>query len=112
MGHLSECSTSFFLLYILRTVLAMVNTMIDMYKEHGWLPKWELYGRETLTMEGDPSIPADNRYLVAGIEGFRYQITAYEAMIKSATTPGKDNLMRPDNDDYLGKGYVPLRETV
>ena len=35
----------------------MVRTMVDMYKEHGWLPKWELYGRETLTMEGDPAIP-------------------------------------------------------
>ena len=35
----------------------MINTMLDMYREHGWLPKWELYGRETLTMEGDPSLP-------------------------------------------------------
>ena len=35
---------------------------------------------------------------------------AYEAMYKSATTPGKDNLMRPDNDDYMNKGYVPLKE--
>lgn len=35
----------------------MVRSMLDMYREHGWLPKWELYGRETLTMEGDPSIP-------------------------------------------------------
>ena len=24
--------------------------------------------------------------------------------------PGKDNLMRPDNDDYMAKGYVPLME--
>ena len=37
--------------------IEMVRTMLDMYREHGWLPKWELYGRETLTMEGDPSIP-------------------------------------------------------
>lgn len=37
--------------------MEMVRTMLDMYREHGWLPKWELYGRETLTMEGDPSIP-------------------------------------------------------
>ena len=35
----------------------MINSMIDMYKEWGWMPKWELYGRETWTMEGDPSIP-------------------------------------------------------
>ena len=37
--------------------LDIIRTMVDMYKESGWLPKWELYGRETLTMEGDPSIP-------------------------------------------------------
>lgn len=89
--------------------MAMVNTMIDMYKEHGWLPKWELYGRETLTMEGDPSIPVITDTWLRGLRDFDID-TAYEAMIKSATTPGKDNLMRPDNDDYLGKGYVPLRE--
>ena len=28
-----------------------------MYNEWGWMPKWELYGRETFTMEGDPAIP-------------------------------------------------------
>ena len=31
-------------------------------------------------------------------------------MYKSATLPGKENLMRPDNDDYTKLGYVPLRE--
>ena len=89
--------------------LDIIRTMIDMYKESGWLPKWELYGRETLTMEGDPSIP----YIVdAYMRGLRdYDIeTAYEGMRKGATTPGEFNLLRPDNNDYMGKGYVPLRE--
>ena len=31
-------------------------------------------------------------------------------MYKSATLPGAENLMRPDNDDYMSKGYVPHRE--
>ena len=87
----------------------MVRTMIEMYKEHGWLPKWELYGRETLTMEGDPSLPVIVDTWMKGLRDFDME-TAYEAMRKSATLPGKDNLMRPDNDDYMGKGYVPLRE--
>ena len=34
--------------------------------------------------------------------------TAYEAFLKSASTPGKDNPMRPDVDPYIGKGYIPL----
>lgn len=86
----------------------MVNSMIGMYKESGWLPKWELYSRETLTMEGDPSIPVITDTYLKGLRGFDID-AAYEAMYKSATTAGKDNLMRPDNDDYLSLGYVPLR---
>lgn len=89
--------------------MEMVQTMLDMYREHGWLPKWELMGRETLTMEGDPSIPVIVDAWMKGLRDFDVEL-AYEAMYKSATTPGKDNLMRPDNDDYLALGYVPLRE--
>ncbi|MDR0940315.1 MAG: GH92 family glycosyl hydrolase [Mediterranea sp.] len=87
----------------------MVRSMIDMYREHGWLPKWELYGRETLTMEGDPSIPVIVDTWMKGLRDFDIDV-AYEAMYKSATTPGPENLMRPDNDDYMALGYVPLRE--
>ncbi len=89
--------------------LDMVKTMIDMYKESGWLPKWELYGRETYTMEGDPSIIVINDTWQRGLRDFDVK-TAYEAMRKGADTPGKSNLMRPDNDDYLKLGYVALRE--
>ena len=87
--------------------LAMVRSMIDMYKEWGWMPKWELYGRETWTMEGDPSIPVIADTWLKGLRDFDIQ-TAYEAFIKSATLPSKDNLMRPDNDPYLERGYVPM----
>lgn len=87
----------------------MVRTMLDMYREHGWFPKWELYGRETLTMEGDPSIPVIVDTWMKGLRDFDINL-AYEGMFKSATTPGKDNLMRPDIDDYIAKGYCPLME--
>lgn len=88
---------------------AMVNSMLDIYREHGWLPKWELYGRETLTMEGDPAIPVIVDTWSKGLRNFDIQL-AYEAMKKGADTPGPKNLLRPDNDDYLSLGYVPLRE--
>ena len=87
----------------------MIRTMLDMYREHGWFPKWELYGRETLTMEGDPSIPVIVDTWMKGLRDFDINL-AYEGMYKSATTPGKDNLMRPDIDDYIAKGYCPLME--
>lgn len=88
--------------------LQMVRTMIDMYREHGWLPKWELFGRETYTMEGDPAIPVIVDSYLKGLRDFDVKL-AYEAMRKGAVTPGKDNKLRPDNDDYLALGYVPLR---
>ena len=87
----------------------MVRTMIDMYREHGWLPKWELFSRETLTMEGDPSLPVIADTWMRGLRDFDVE-TAYEAMRKGATTPGEFNLMRPDANDYFARGYVPLRE--
>lgn len=101
-------STLMTLLYPERQ-LDIIRTMIDMYKESGWLPKWELYGRETLTMEGDPSIPYIVDAWMRGLRDFDVE-TAYEAMRKGATTPGEFNLLRPDANDYFSKGYVPLRE--
>ena len=86
----------------------MVRSMVDMYKESGWLPRWELYGRETLTMEGDPAIPVIVDSWMKGLRDFDVN-TAYEAMYKSATTAGRDNFIRSDNDDYWQLGYVPLR---
>ena len=85
----------------------MVRSMISMYKEWGWMPKWELFGRETFTMEGDPSIPVITDTWLKGLRDFDIE-TAYEAFVKSATTHGEQNLMRPDIDPYLAVGYVPL----
>lgn len=87
--------------------LDMVRSMIDMSKEWGWLPKWELYGRETFTMEGDPAIPVIVDTWRKGLRDFDMD-AAYKAMVKSATTPGAENPMRPDIDPYIEKGYIPL----
>lgn len=85
----------------------MLRSMVDMYKEWGWLPRWELYGRETFTMEGDPAAIVIADSYVKGLRDFDYR-TAYEAMLKSATTPGAENPIRPDIDPYVEKGYIPL----
>ncbi len=87
--------------------LDMVRSMVDMSKEWGWLPKWELFGRETFTMEGDPAITVIIDTWRKGLTDFDMD-AAYAAMKKSATTQGKDNPMRPDNDPYIEKGYIPL----
>ena len=87
--------------------LDMVRTMLDMYRESGWLPKWELFGRETFTMEGDPAIPVIYDTWAKGLRDFDVKL-AYEAMRRGADTPGKDNPLRPDNDEYVKRGYCPL----
>ena len=84
----------------------MLRSMVDMYKEWGWMPKWELYGRETFTMEGDPSIPVIADSYLKGLRDFDID-AAYQAFLKSADTV-VGNLMRPDIAPYIEKGYIPL----
>ena len=88
--------------------LDMVRSMISIYKEWGWMPKWELYGRETFTMEGDPAIPVIADTWFKGLKDFDIE-TAYQAFIKSATTPGAQNRMRPDVDPYTFQGTTRFR---
>ncbi|MFV0539930.1 MAG: GH92 family glycosyl hydrolase, partial [Aestuariibaculum sp.] len=84
--------------------LDMVNSMLDMYDENGWLPKWELNSTETFTMVGDPaSIVIADTYL-KGIQDFDVQ-KAYKAMLKSADQV-ENNPLRPGLKDYIKKGYL------
>ena len=85
----------------------MIRSMVGMAEEWGWLPRWELYGRETFTMEGDPAIPVIVDSYLKGLRDFDID-AAYEAMKRSATTPGKDNPIRRDIDPYIELGYIPV----
>ena len=85
----------------------MIRSMVGMAEEWGWLPRWELYGRETFTMEGDPAIPVIVDSYLKGLRDFDID-AAYEAMRRSATTPGKDNPIRRDIDPYIELGYMPV----
>lgn len=82
----------------------MVKSMIAMYDENGWLPKWELNSTETFTMVGDPaSIVIADTYL-KGIQDFDVQ-KAYKAMLKGADQV-ENNPLRPGLKDYIEKGYL------
>ena len=83
----------------------MVNTMVEMYKENGWLPKWELFAMETNVMVGDPASPVITDTYLRGIRDFDVN-TAYEAMKKASDTMGEENLLRPGIDTYNTLGYV------
>ncbi|SHJ77195.1 alpha-1,2-mannosidase, putative [Arenibacter nanhaiticus] len=87
----------------------MVKSMLQIYDESGWLPKWELNATETTTMVGDPAgiIIADT-YL-KGITDFNVE-KAYTAMVKSADQI-EGNPLRPGLKDYIEKGYLTTKTT-
>ncbi len=79
----------------------MVKSMLAMYDENGWLPKWELNSTETFTMVGDPAgIVITDTYL-KGIKDFDIE-KAYKAMLKSADQL-IENPLRPNLKDYIEK---------
>lgn len=85
----------------------MLRSIVGMYKESGWLPRWELFSRETYTMEGDPAAIVLADSWIKGLRNFDIE-TAYEAMLKSATTKGEENPLRPDITPYTERGFIPL----
>ena len=87
-----------------RQQLDMIKSMLAMYEENAWLPKWELNGTETFTMVGDPAgIVITDTYL-KGIRDFDID-KAYEGMLKGADQT-ENNPLRPGLKDYIEKGYL------
>lgn len=85
---------------------AMVSTLIDMYDESGRLPQWELAGKETFVMVGDPAAIVINDSYKRGINSFDTEL-ALEAMTHSARDTSVENWIRPGLKDYLTLGYIP-----
>ncbi|XOV92044.1 MAG: GH92 family glycosyl hydrolase [Bacteroidota bacterium] len=85
----------------------MVNTMVDMYNESGWLPKWELMAMETDVMVGDPATPVITDTYLRGIRDFDIN-KGYEAIKKASDTKESMNNLRPGIDNYNRLGFVPV----
>lgn len=83
----------------------MLHSMLAMYQESDWLPKWELLSMETNVMVGDPATPVIVDSYLRGIKNFDLNM-AYEAMKKSATQK-TGNLLRPEIKLYDSLGYIP-----
>jgi predicted alpha-1,2-mannosidase len=84
----------------------MVRTMVEMYRESGWLPKWELASDETHVMVGDPAAIVIVDTWLRGLRDFDVA-TAWKAIWKQASTTGKNDI-RPGNADYVKYGYIPF----
>ncbi len=85
--------------------LDMVRSMVEMYRESGWLPKWELLSMETGVMVGDPATPAIADTWLRGLRDFDIE-AAYEAARKAATQL-QGNKLRPGLLYYDSLGYIP-----
>lgn len=89
----------------------IIKTMIDMYSESGYLPKWELAGIETYMMVGDgASIVISDSY-IKGIRDFDVS-TAFEAMLKPALIKENEKAppVRAGYHELLQYGYIPFEQ--
>ncbi len=90
---------------------AIIRTMVDMYAESGFLPKWELAGNETYMMVGDPApiVIADS--YMKGIRDFDANL-AMEAMLKpTLLNPGESATpIRAGYHEQLEYGYIPFEQ--
>ncbi len=93
--------------------LAMIRTMLDMYRENEYLPKWEIAGIETYMMVGDPaSIVIADSY-VKGLGGFDTDL-ALEAMLRPASLLAGEKAppVRAAYHYILDLGYIPFDQDM
>lgn len=89
----------------------IVKTMVDMAKENGYLPKWELAGNETYMMVGDPAdIVIADTYL-KGIRDFDAD-SALFYMMKPALLKKNEKAppVRAGYHELLQYGYIPFEQ--
>lgn len=84
----------------------MVQSMVNKYKESGWLPKWELASNETFVMAGDPAVAVIAETYLKGIRDFDVKM-AYKAMLHNSNLKQSINLLRPGLQNYLTYKYIP-----
>lgn len=95
----------------------MMQSLVDMYKEGGWLPIFPCWNSYTAAMIGDHAISVITDAYIKGSRNFDVR-TAYEAMRKNAfvTPKSSDEYIngkgRRALTSYLKYGYVPLEEPV
>jgi predicted alpha-1,2-mannosidase len=95
----------------------MMQSLVNMYREGGWLPIFPCWNSYTAAMIGDHcSVVLSDAY-VKGIRNFDYQL-AYEGMRKNAfETPAdfhdyQNGMGRRALTSYLHYGFIPLEDPV
>ena len=95
----------------------MMQSLVDKYKQGGWLPIFPCWGSYTSAMIGDHCIAAMSDAIVKGVDNFDI-LTAYEAMRRNAFESPSDSAEyaggkgRRALGSYLRYGYIPLEDEV
>ncbi|HTX56014.1 MAG TPA: GH92 family glycosyl hydrolase [Candidatus Acidoferrales bacterium] len=89
----------------------MEQSLVDAFKQSGWLPRWPLVNQPSSVMGGDSVDPVIAGGYAFGARDFDVR-TALRAMIKGATDttspPGYGwYLERPESAVYQQRGYIP-----
>ncbi len=87
---------------------AMALSLMQMYRESGNLPKFEVMSKEFSVMEGDPALPYLTGCWLLGLTKGIDAEELYQAMLKNATTTGKENPVRGNQSFYMQHHYIPL----
>ncbi len=95
----------------------MMQSLVNMYKEGGWMPIFPCWNSYTAAMIGDHSGVALADAYVKGIRSFDAK-TAYEGMRKNAFESPKtfeeykNGMGRRALNSYLKYGYIPMEDSV
>ena len=95
----------------------MMQSLVNMYKEGGWMPIFPCWNSYTAAMIGDHSGVALADAYVKGIRTFDVK-TAYEGMRKNAFESPKtfeeykNGMGRRALQSYLKYGYIPMEDSV
>jgi predicted alpha-1,2-mannosidase len=95
----------------------MMQSLVTMYEQGGWLPIFPCWNSYTAAMIGDHCSAVLADAYIKGIRNFDYE-KAYEAMRKNAfETPAnfddyKNGMGRRALTSYLKHGYIPLEDGV
>jgi predicted alpha-1,2-mannosidase len=91
--------------------LEMIKTMLDMFKENGYLPKWELAANETFMMVGDPAVPVIVDSYIKGIQYFDVE-KALESILKPVLLNEGESAppIRAGYHQLLKYKYIPFEQ--
>lgn len=91
--------------------LEIIRSMLDIYRESGYLPKWELAADETFMMVGDGATPVICDSWIKGLRDFDLD-TAWQAMSKPVFLREDEEAppIRAGYHELVRYGYIPFEQ--